>query len=52
MAPLKARWPSGRVAVALSGGVDSAMLAVVADRYARGCGADLLLLHVHHGLLP
>ena len=50
-APLKANWPSGRVAVALSGGADSAMLAVVADRVARASGTDLILLHVHHGLL-
>ena len=39
------------VAVALSGGADSAMLAVTLDQVARERGVALLLLHVHHGLV-
>ncbi|OZI32992.1 tRNA lysidine(34) synthetase TilS [Bordetella genomosp. 1] len=46
-APLRAQWPAGaRVAVAVSGGADSAMLAVAAA----SLGRDLVLFHVHHGL--
>lgn len=45
-------WKTGSAAVALSGGADSAMLAVVADRVARQRNAELLFLHVNHGLLP
>ena len=45
-------WKSGHAAVALSGGADSAILAVVADHVARQRGCELLLLHVNHGLLP
>jgi len=37
-------------AVAVSGGADSAMLAVHAARLARGEGSALRLFHVHHGL--
>lgn len=39
-----------RIAVALSGGADSAMLAVHAAAVARELGIDLVLFHVHHGL--
>lgn len=39
-----------RIAVALSGGADSAMLAVHAAPVARELGIDLVLFHVHHGL--
>ncbi|WP_370540038.1 tRNA lysidine(34) synthetase TilS [Achromobacter sp. ACM01] len=39
-----------RIAVALSGGADSAMLAVHAAPVARELGMDLALFHVHHGL--
>lgn len=39
-----------RIAVALSGGADSAMLAVHAAAVARELGVELSLLHVHHGL--
>ncbi|MFJ1302082.1 tRNA lysidine(34) synthetase TilS [Pseudomonadota bacterium AL_CKDN230030165-1A_HGKHYDSX7] len=46
-APLRAVWPrAARVAVAVSGGADSAMLAVAAASLDR----PLVLLHVHHGL--
>ncbi len=62
--PIRAAWPvsnagslragsvrSDVVAVALSGGADSAMLAVALDRVARERGVPLILFHVHHGLL-
>ena len=39
-----------RLAVALSGGADSAMLAVHAAAVAHDLGIGLSLLHVHHGL--
>ncbi|WMD23871.1 tRNA lysidine(34) synthetase TilS [Achromobacter seleniivolatilans] len=39
-----------RVAVAISGGADSAMLAVHAAAVARELGIGLALFHVHHGL--
>lgn len=39
-----------RIGVALSGGADSAMLAVHAAAVARELGIGLALLHVHHGL--
>ncbi len=39
-----------RIGVALSGGADSAMLAVHAAAVARELGIELALLHVHHGL--
>ena len=39
-----------RVAVALSGGADSAMLAVHAAAVAPQLGMDVILIHVHHGL--
>lgn len=42
--------PPGRFAVAVSGGADSAMLALHAAAVARELGAGLVLLHVHHGL--
>lgn len=42
--------PPGRFAVAVSGGVDSAMLALHAAAVARELGANVALLHVHHGL--
>ena len=42
--------PPGRFAVAVSGGADSAMLALHAAAVARELGAALVLLHVHHGL--
>ncbi|MEN4920874.1 tRNA lysidine(34) synthetase TilS, partial [Achromobacter spanius] len=40
-----------RVAVAFSGGADSAMLAVHAAAVAPALGIELVLFHVHHGLL-
>ncbi|HYG43999.1 MAG TPA: tRNA lysidine(34) synthetase TilS, partial [Bordetella sp.] len=40
-----------RLAVAVSGGADSAMLAAHAAPVARKLGRDLLIFHVHHGLL-
>ncbi len=40
----------GRLAVALSGGTDSAMLAVHAALYARGHGLPVHCFHIHHGL--
>lgn len=39
-----------RLGVAVSGGPDSAMLAVAASEYAKRHALDLHLLHVHHGL--
>ncbi len=42
--------PSEAVAVACSGGVDSAMLAVHATLWARVQGITLHFFHVHHGL--
>lgn len=42
--------PPGRVAVALSGGADSAMLAVHAALFARRANIQLHFFHVHHGL--
>lgn len=39
-----------RIAAAVSGGADSAMLAVAAAHVARAQGIELLLFHVHHGL--
>ncbi|MVW79742.1 tRNA lysidine(34) synthetase TilS [Bordetella sp. 02P26C-1] len=43
--------PSGEcVAVATSGGADSAMLAAHASLIARERGAPIILFHVHHGL--
>ncbi len=41
---------AGPWGVAVSGGVDSAMLAVLAAQAARHTGRPLHLLHVHHGL--
>lgn len=48
LAALPAR-PS-RIAVGLSGGADSAMLAVHAALYARRHGLDVHCFHIHHGL--
>ncbi|MFY2995743.1 tRNA lysidine(34) synthetase TilS [Achromobacter xylosoxidans] len=42
--------PPGRFAVAVSGGADSAMLALHAAAVARERGGGVVLLHVHHGL--
>lgn len=39
-----------RIAVAFSGGADSAMLAVHAAQVAPALGVDVSLFHVHHGL--
>lgn len=39
-----------RIAVAVSGGADSAMLAAHAAPWAREFGIELLIFHVHHGL--
>lgn len=39
-----------RIAAAVSGGADSAMLAVAAAHVARGQGIELQLFHIHHGL--
>lgn len=41
---------AARLAVAASGGADSAMLAAHAAPLARRLGIDLLIFHVHHGL--
>ncbi|WP_409929339.1 tRNA lysidine(34) synthetase TilS [Bordetella genomosp. 13] len=38
------------IAAAVSGGADSAMLALAAAHAARGLGLDLILFHIHHGL--
>lgn len=38
------------IGVAVSGGSDSAMLAVAAAEHARSSGLDLHLFHIHHGL--
>ena len=53
MLPIAAalRGKSGPIGVALSGGADSAMLAVAADAYARQYDRALHFFHVHHGLL-
>ncbi|MEQ4617835.1 MAG: tRNA lysidine(34) synthetase TilS [Corticimicrobacter sp.] len=45
------RQPSVRHAVALSGGADSAMLALHAVSAARSLGIELSCFHIHHGLL-
>lgn len=42
--------PPRRIAVALSGGADSAMLAVHAAIFAHRANLDLHFFHVHHGL--
>lgn len=42
--------PAARLAVATSGGADSAMLAAHAAALARERGTELILFHVHHGL--
>lgn len=42
--------PPGVLAVALSGGADSAMMAVHAAMYARRHALPLHFLHIHHGL--
>ncbi|CAM4077628.1 tRNA lysidine(34) synthetase TilS [Bordetella tumulicola] len=44
--------PVTHLAVATSGGVDSAMLAAHAASVAREQGIPLVLFHVHHGLQP
>jgi len=44
--------PPPVLAVALSGGADSAMMAVHAAIYARRRGLSLHCLHIHHGLQP
>jgi len=41
---------SCRIAVGVSGGADSAMLALAAAHAARALGIELRLFHVHHGL--
>jgi tRNA(Ile)-lysidine synthase len=42
--------PAARLAVATSGGADSAMLAAHAVALAREHGTEIILFHVHHGL--
>ena len=42
--------PYRRIGVAISGGPDSAMLAVAAAGFAKSNGLDLHLFHIHHGL--
>lgn len=42
----------GPLAVGLSGGPDSATLAICAAEHCRRIGVPLFLFHVHHGLLP
>jgi len=49
-AALQAAGAPARLAVATSGGADSAMLAAHAASLAREQGAELALFHVHHGL--
>lgn len=46
--PLVGKYPA--VGVAVSGGPDSAMLAVHAAQSARRCGLSMHVFHVHHGL--
>ncbi|SFU92641.1 tRNA lysidine(34) synthetase TilS [Pseudoduganella namucuonensis] len=42
----------GRVAVALSGGLDSSVLLHLAQAYAKERGIGLYAFHVHHGISP
>ncbi|HZW23241.1 tRNA lysidine(34) synthetase TilS [Noviherbaspirillum sp.] len=42
----------GRIAVAYSGGLDSAVLLHLAQRYTAALGLELFAFHVHHGLSP
>lgn len=42
--------PPSRLGVAVSGGPDSALLAVAASQYAKSHSLDVHLLHIHHGL--
>ncbi len=44
--------PPARVAVAVSGGRDSTALLHCTVRQAQALGAEVIALHVHHGLLP
>lgn len=41
-----------RLAVAISGGLDSSVLLALAAQYAQSIGASLSAIHVHHGLSP
>ena len=50
MTGFAARYP--RMAVAYSGGLDSAVLLHLAQQFARTHGVVLLAFHVHHGLSP
>lgn len=50
MAALGPFEPRPRLAAAVSGGADSLCLALLADRWARDCGGDVLALIVDHGL--
>lgn len=52
MAPLGPFGPAPRIAAGVSGGPDSLALALLADRWARARGGDLLALIVDHGLRP
>jgi tRNA(Ile)-lysidine synthase len=49
-ATLAGRFP--RIAVALSGGLDSTVLLHLAAAFARAHGVQLLAFHIHHGLSP
>ncbi|MEV4782871.1 tRNA lysidine(34) synthetase TilS [Burkholderia sp. LMU1-1-1.1] len=42
----------GRIAIALSGGLDSSALLHLAHAYAQARGAALYAFHIHHGLSP
>jgi tRNA(Ile)-lysidine synthase len=50
MAPLGPFEPAPRLAVAVSGGPDSMALALLAQRWTRARGGELIALHVDHGL--
>jgi tRNA(Ile)-lysidine synthase len=43
---------SPKIAIALSGGLDSSALLHLAHRYAAGHGVELFAFHVHHGISP
>lgn len=52
LAALRAEYAPSRLAVALSGGLDSMVLLHLAEGAARAAGLPLFAFHVHHGLSP